>query len=90
MIVDFTSAPGPSLLSTVQWQTLGMTLQLTRRESQVCQMLFMGKTRDEIAEELGLKSRTIRQYCEQLHDKLNVTNRVDLVLRVIQLRDIAH
>lgn len=50
-------------------------------------MLFEGKTRGEVADELGIKNRTVRQYVEQLHTKLQVNSRVGLVLRIIQVRD---
>ena len=48
-----------------------------------------GHTRSLIGDKLGIKDRTVRQYLEQLHLKLRVNNRVSLVLRIIQVRDLS-
>ena len=79
--------PGANLVSEVQWQEIACAANLSGREFEVCQLLFEGLTREEVAEELSLKTRTVRQYMEHLHAKLRVTNRVGLVLRIIQIRD---
>ncbi len=75
------------MLSQSQWAVTAQTLRLTRREKQVCQKLFEGITRNEIAEHLGIKPRTVRHYMEHIHEKLEVSNRVGVVLRIIQMRD---
>ena len=83
--------PGQSLVLEDQWEKVSSLLKLTKREQEVCRLLMDGSTRAAIADELGIKGRTVRQYLEQLHVKLRVNNRVGLVLRVIQIRDsIAH
>ena len=79
--------PGQSLVLEDQWEKVSALLKLSKREQEVCRLLMDGNTRTSIASELGIKSRTVRQYLEQLHVKLKVNNRVGLVLRVIQIRD---
>ena len=79
--------PGDQLMTSEQWKEVGIVLNLSRREMQVIRCLFAGITRDAIAVQLGIKSRTVRQYMERLHRKLHVSDRVSLVLRVIQVRD---
>jgi len=79
--------PGSEMLTQSQWTVTAETLRLTKRETQVCQKLFEGITRNKIAEQLGIKPRTVRHYMEHIHEKLAVSNRVGVVLRIIQLRD---
>lgn len=81
------TAPGSDMLTESQWTITAQSLKLTKREQQVCQKLFDGNTRNEIAEKLGIKSRTVRHYMEHIHEKLCVSNRVGVVLRIIQMRD---
>jgi DNA-binding CsgD family transcriptional regulator len=80
-------APDHNLISEAHWPLIANNLSLSDRELQVCQRLLDGLTREAIAKSLGIKYRTVRQYLEQLHEKLKVNNRVALVLRVIQVRD---
>ena len=87
-IWNWNDIPGKGLVTNDQWPLIAETFKLTRREYEVCQLLFYGRTRNEIADQLGVSFSTIRQYCEQLHAKLRVGNRVDFVLRVIQVRDL--
>lgn len=75
------------MLTDQQWEDMAEILRLTRREKEVCRELFNGYTRIQIAEHLGIKPRTVRHYMEHIHQKLVVTNRVGVVLRIIQVRD---
>lgn len=75
------------LLSSRQWQQVAILQRLTPRETEVTKLLFQELTVREIAVYLGLKMRTVRQHMEKVHRKLSVTNRVGMVLRIIQTRD---
>ena len=83
----FSTTPGQQLMTADLWQRVAQQADLTDRERMVCRLLFEGKTRDKIAEQLSLKPRTVRQHLENIHTKLNVHHRVDVVLRIVQLRD---
>jgi len=85
---NLSAPPGQHLMSAEQWQKVASLVQLSEREQQVCELLFTGLTRAEIAIDLQIKPRTVRQHLENIHTKLNVHNRVGLVLRVMELRDI--
>lgn len=80
-------APGKALIGKAAWPRIAKLANLTRREIQVCRLIFEGKTRQEAAEELKISTRTIRHHLESVHLKLEVTGRVGLVLRLVQLRD---
>lgn len=79
--------PGTQLIDDSQWKKIAYLLGISEREEEVCQLLFEGITREEIAEKMEIKVRTVRHYLERLHTKLRVNNRVALVLRIIQVRD---
>ncbi len=79
--------PGHSLVAAQEWPEIADELGLTIREWQVCILLFQGQTRESIANRLSISTRTVRQYLEQMHRKLDVCDRVELVLRVVQCRD---
>ena len=79
--------PGTDLISDNEWKKISYLLGISEREQEVCRLLFQGITREDIAEKMGIKVRTVRHYLERLHTKLRVNNRVALVLRIIQVRD---
>jgi len=78
---------GKEMLTQEQWKVMAQSFRLTARERQVCEQLFDGSTRNEIAESLGIKPRTVRHYMENIHGKLSVRNRVAVVLRIVENRD---
>ncbi len=53
--------------------------QLTDREIEIMRMLAIGCSNDEIAGELGIKQRTVRQHIENMQLKLGVQGRGRLV-----------
>ena len=79
--------PSHRLMSDGQWKAVAQLARLSPRELEVCQRLFNGHTRSQVAEILGIRPRTVRQHLESIHDKLNVKDRIGVVLRLIQIRD---
>ena len=84
---QWSQEPGTHLIGDVEWKKISYLLAISEREQEVCRLLFEGITREEIAEKMNIKVRTVRHYLERLHTKLRVNNRVALVLRIIQVRD---
>ena len=84
---QWATEPGTDLISDIGWKKISHLLGISEREQEVCRLLFKGITREEIADKMGIKVRTVRHYLERLHTKLRVNNRVALVLRIIQVRD---
>jgi len=80
-------APGQHQLSMQQWSDVCRKMKMSQREQQVCKLLFDGLTRLKIAEQMDISDRTVRHHMERIHAKLNVTNRVGVVLQIIRLRD---
>ncbi|AQX55229.1 response regulator [Priestia flexa] len=54
---------------------------LTEREKEVLQLVADGKNTKEIAEELSLKTGTVRNYISTILDKLEVKNRIEAITR---------
>lgn len=54
---------------------------LTQREKEVLELVAVGRNTKEIAEELKLKSGTVRNYISTILDKLEVKNRIEAISR---------
>ena len=54
--------------------------QLTRRESQLVNLVSQGKSNKDIAYTLGISVGTVKVYLSRLFDKLEVTDRYELAL----------
>ncbi|WP_071394619.1 response regulator transcription factor [Bacillus tuaregi] len=54
---------------------------LTEREKEVLELVADGKNTKEIADELSIKSGTVRNYISTILDKLEVTNRIEAIKR---------
>jgi DNA-binding NarL/FixJ family response regulator len=57
----------------------------TAREREVLAELALGRTNGEIARTLGISERTVRFHIENLFGRLDVENRVEAVMKAIQL-----
>jgi len=61
-------------------------MQLSKRESEVADLLTKGCTAKEIACELGISVRTCNQYIARLYVKIGARGRGDCVAKIIDLR----
>jgi DNA-binding CsgD family transcriptional regulator len=78
---------GQVQFSDKQWTIICRLLDLSEREEFVCRLLCDGHTRAAIAKTMDVTTRTVRHHMERIHRKLDVRNRVGVVLRLIQVRD---
>lgn len=76
--------PGEDFFTCEQWANLGAIFHLTSRELALAVLLFEGKTRKAIAKMLGRSPGAIRDRIDQLYEKLNVQDRVGVVLRLVR------
>jgi DNA-binding CsgD family transcriptional regulator len=72
------------MFSPEAWAKIGGSLKLSGRELQIVRGTFDDKTELAMAVDLNISPRTIHTHVERLHHKLVITNRAQLLLRVVQ------
>ena len=63
----------------------GTTIRLTPREHEVMTHIALGKSSNEIADELFVSRRTIDFHLRQVYEKLGVKNRMAAYLQAVRL-----
>ncbi len=61
---------------------------LTKREREVFELLVLNKTTSEIAEELKISEKTVRNHISNVIQKLGVSGRSQAILELIRLNEI--
>jgi len=74
---------GTAMFSKQAWDEIARSLKLSGRELQIVKDVFDDRTESAIAAHLGVSPCTIHTHCERLYHKLAVTDRVKLVLRIM-------
>lgn len=62
---------------------------LTKREKEVFDLLILNKTTEEIAEELGISEKTVRNHISNVMQKLGVKGRAAAVVELLKLKEIS-
>ena len=57
--------------------------ELTNREQEVMQMMIKGYNNPEISEKLCISIHTAKAHVSSIYEKLNVTNRVQAIVKYI-------
>lgn len=70
------------LLSEQEWTALKEMLGLSPQQARIVRYLLQAKPDKQIAKEMGISVPTVRTYLCRLFHKLDVNDRVELVLRV--------
>jgi DNA-binding NarL/FixJ family response regulator len=73
---------GRSVFSEEVWQRVTSVLALSARESEILQGIFEDQKECCIAANLGISSHTVHTHLERIYRKLQVSSRVELVVRV--------
>jgi DNA-binding NarL/FixJ family response regulator len=85
------SDPAEDLLTSEEWISIGIALDLSTRELCVAILIFEGQTRANIARQLHKKDGqpvspgTIRVYIDRLFQKMRVNDRVGFVQRIMRV-----
>lgn len=61
---------------------------LTSREYEVFSLLILNNTTKDIAEELGISEKTVRNHISNVIQKLGVTSRSSAVVELLKLKEI--
>ena len=62
---------------------------LTKKELEIFQLILINKTDDEIAKQLGVSSKTVKNHISNVIQKLGSTNRVNAILELLLLKEIS-
>lgn len=62
---------------------------LTKREREVFELLIKNYTTKEIAEELGISEKTVRNHISNVMQKLGVKGRSSAVIELLKLNEIS-
>jgi DNA-binding CsgD family transcriptional regulator len=74
---------GAAMFSEQAWGEIARSLKLSGKELQIVRGVFDDCTEFTIANNLNVSPHTVHTHCERLYHKLAVTDRVKLVLRVM-------
>mgnify|MGYP002705554589 CR=1 FL=1 len=61
---------------------------LTKREHQIFSLLILNKTTNQIATELKISEKTVRNHISNVIQKLGVTGRAAAVVELLKLKEI--
>ena len=62
---------------------------LTAREKLVFELLIMNKSTKEIASELGISEKTVRNHISNVMQKLGVNGRAGAVVELLKLKELS-
>ena len=74
---------GAVMFSEQAWWEIARSLKLSGQELQIVRGVFDDYTEFAIANNLNVSPHTVHTHCERLYHKLAVTDRVKLVLRIM-------
>jgi len=74
---------GAKVFKQRAWAAIVRSLNLSKREQQLVRGVFEDRTDHSIAAAIGISRHTVHTHFERLHAKLNVTNRAQLILRIL-------
>lgn len=66
-----------------------MAKVLTKREKEVFELLILNKSTKDIAKELNISEKTIRNHISNVMQKLGVKGRTQAVIELIKLRELS-
>ena len=64
---------------------LSTSAPLTPQEIDILRLVNLGRTNDDIAKELNLKSGTVRNYLSGIYKKLGTHNRTETIMKATEL-----
>jgi DNA-binding CsgD family transcriptional regulator len=74
--------PATFPLDSDEWQHVISTLRLAPQQAKIVELILRGKRNKQIAHILGISESTVRTYLGRMFARLDVSDRMELVLRV--------
>ena len=75
----------PELFSPAEWRKLTEHLDLPTRQRDVAWLVCRGLGNKSIAARLGISANTVRMHLQRVFDRLNVRDRVGVVVRLVHV-----
>ena len=75
---------GSAMFSPPAWAAIARSLELSARELQIVRAVFDDQKENTMARALGISIHTIHTHVDRLHHKLAITDRTQLLQRVMQ------
>lgn len=82
---DTTADLPPLPMDAATWQEIAQQLALPPQQLRIVELLLRGQQDKAIASELGLSFPTVRTYLKRIFERIEVSDRVGLVLRVFAM-----
>jgi DNA-binding NarL/FixJ family response regulator len=80
---EMTVARHREAIAEEEWTELKQCLGLSQLQTDIVKRLFLGRSCHEIARDLVLRPRTVRTQTHRLYTKFGVSNRIQLILRIL-------
>ena len=74
------------LLTKPEWRAVIVALELSPRHASIIGLILQGKRDKQIAADLGMSIWTVRTHLSRLFQRLEVADRMELVLLVLSTR----
>jgi len=78
------------LFSEHEWDTVTRRLNLSPQQEVLAHNLLRGESDKQIAREMGIAVPTVRSHITRLFHKLNVNDRVELILHLVRCFQACH
>jgi DNA-binding NarL/FixJ family response regulator len=75
---------GSAMFCDLAWNEIRRSLRFSKRELEIVRRLFDDQKEFAIATNLGIAIRTVHTHVERLYRKLGITDRAQLLVRVMQ------
>ena len=82
---DINADVPPLPMNAATWRRVSHELALSPQQTRIVELILRGQQDKEIAAELNLTVPTVRTYLKRIFDRLNVADRMALVLRIFAL-----
>ena len=67
----------------LEWRDAATSMSLSRQQVRIIALVMRGKSDKEIAAEMSLSKHTVRTYLNRIFTRLEVGDRIGLVLRIV-------
>ncbi len=75
--------PRIALLKQEHWSYIKRHYNMSRREIQVAELICMGFSNEEVAEDLKIRPGTVKTHLRNIYRRIRVRNKIAMLLKVV-------